>query len=120
MNPKHHKEFRKGIAEKVNVHQDVVDDFVDFYYAKLRRSLSNLTYPSINVFGLGTFNIRKKKLSEGIKKNKSFLGNLEKNTYDGYAKHIPIKEKLKNMEDAMSEIKKIEEKKAEFKKTKKK
>lgn len=120
MNPKHHKEFRKDIAKEVNVHEDVVNDFIDFYYTKLRKSLSDLAYPSVNVFGLGTFNIRKKKLTEAIRKNKSFLGNLEKNTYDGYAKHIPVKEKLKTMEDVMSEIKNIEEVKAEFKKNKKK
>jgi len=119
LNPKHHKEFRKGISEKVNVHQDVVDDFIDFYYAKLRRSLSDLKHPSINVFGLGTFKIRKKKLSQAIKKNKSFLGNFEKNTYDGYAKHIPVKEKLKNMENAMAEINKAEEEYKAFKKKKK-
>jgi len=119
LNPKHHKEFKKGIASKVGVHQDVVDDFIDFYYSKLRRNLSDLSFPSINVFGLGTFTIRKKKLSQAIKKNKSYLGNLEKNTYDGYAKHIPIKEKLKNMENAMSEINKMEEERKAFKNKKK-
>ena len=119
MNPKHHKEFRKGIAQKVNVHQDVVDDFIDFYYAKLRRGLSELSYPFINVFGLGTFSIRKKKLREAIKKNKSFLNNLEKTTYNGYEKHITVQEKLDHMESAMVEIEKLEEEKKAFK-TKKK
>ena len=51
MNPKSHKEFKKGIAEKVGVHPTVVDDFITFYYAKLRKSLSNLNYPRIQVDG---------------------------------------------------------------------
>ena len=33
MHPKSHKEFKKGIAEDVGVHPQVVDDFITFYYA---------------------------------------------------------------------------------------
>ena len=49
MNPKKHKEFKKGIAEKVGVHQQVVDDFISFYYSKIRKKLSTLDYPRIKV-----------------------------------------------------------------------
>tara|TARA_R110000737_G_C14291992_1_gene434317 strand:+ start:199 stop:423 length:225 start_codon:yes stop_codon:yes gene_type:complete len=73
LNPKHHKEFRKDIAKKVNVHEDVVNDFIDFYYTKLRKSLSDLSYPSVNVFGLGTFNIRKKKADRSNKEKQKFF-----------------------------------------------
>ena len=79
MRPKSHKEFKKGIAEEVGVHPEVVEDFITFYYAKLRKNLSNITYPSITVYGLGTFHLRKKILNKTIKKNKSILGNLVKN-----------------------------------------
>ena len=71
MNPKKHKDFTNGIAEQVGVHQQVVDDFISFYYSKLRKKLSKLAYPRINVDGLGTFEIRKGKLETAIKKNKS-------------------------------------------------
>ena len=73
MNPKKHKDFTNGIAEQVGVHQQVVDDFISFYYSKLRKKLSKLAYPRINVDGLGTFEIRKGKLETAIKKNKRLL-----------------------------------------------
>lgn len=118
MKPKSHKIFKKGIAEEVGVHQNVVDDFIDFYYSKIRKNLSDLTAPSITVAGLGIFQIRKGKLKKAIKKNKDIIGNLEKRTYDGIEKHMVIVDKLKAMEAAMGMIEEIEKKKKEFIKNK--
>lgn len=118
MKPKSYKDFKKGIAEKVGVHPDVVDDFITFYYAKVRKNLSDITYPSITLHGLGTFHLRKQVLDKAIKKNKSILGNLAKNTYNGYEKHVGVNDKLKNMENAKKMIDQIDQEKKEFKQNK--
>lgn len=118
MKPKSYKDFKKGIAEKVGVHPDVVDDFINFYYAKVRKNLSNITYPSITLHGLGTFHLRKQVLDKAIKKNKSILGNLAKNTYNGYEKHVGVNDKLKKMENAKKMIDQIDQEKKEFKQNK--
>jgi len=115
LRPKHHKEFKTGIAEKVGVHQDVVDDFITFYYSKLRKSLSNLEYPNVSVFGLGTFTLRKQKLDNAIKKNKSHLGNLVKNTFNGYEKHVVVREKLELFEKAKVKMEELHEERKNFK-----
>jgi len=104
MNPKQHKKFRKKIAEKVEVHESVVDDFVDFYYSKVRQALSSLESNRVFVDGLGTFALRKVRVEKAIKKNKSYLGNLEKNTYKGYDKAIITQDKIKALENALSKI----------------
>ena len=49
MNPKSHKDIKEGIADEVGVHSSVVDEFITFYYAKLRKKLSNLYYTRIHV-----------------------------------------------------------------------
>ena len=115
MKPKNHKSFFEEVAKEIEVHKDVVDDIVTFYYARLRKSLSNLTDTHINVSGLGTFSIRKKKLEKNIKKNKDILGNLEKMTYKGFDKYLPVKEKLKQMEEALDKLNKKLEKRKKFK-----
>jgi len=92
------------VAKEIGIHKDVVDDFITFYYAKVRKNLSNLTDTHVSVAGLGTFTLRKKKLEKAIKRNKDILGNLEKMTYKGYEKYIPVKEKLKQMEKALTEL----------------
>ncbi len=104
MNPKQHKKFRKKIADKVEVHQSVVDDFIDFYYDKVRQALSSLDSNRIFIDGLGTFALRKARVEKAIKKNKSYLGNLEKNTYKGYDKTIITQDKIKALEIALSKI----------------
>lgn len=118
MNPKKHKVFKEGIAEEVGVHQSVVDDFISFYYAKLRNKLSNLEYPRVQVDGLGTFVLRKSKLDKAIKKNKSMLGNIAKRTYNGFAKSEDISRNIQQMENAMLEIEDNIKAKKEFKKNK--
>lgn len=39
MNPKKHNEFKKGIAEEVGVHSQLVDDFITFYFSRVRKKL---------------------------------------------------------------------------------
>ena len=115
MNPKKHKEFEEGIAEEVGVHPQVVDDFISFYYAKLRKKLSQLDYQRINVDGLGTFYLRKNKLENAIKRQKSMLGNIAKRTYNGYAKSENIIENISQMDNALKQIELDILRKKEFK-----
>jgi len=104
VNPKSHKELRKGIADEVGVHNSVVDEFITFYYSKLRRKLSDIDFPRVYVDGLGTFYLRKNKLEKAIKKNKSILGNLAKRTYAGFAKSQEINNNVKQMEIALKQM----------------
>ena len=118
MNPKSHKVFKEGIAEEVGVHPSVVDDFVFFYYAKLRKTLSDLHFPRVLVDGLGTFYLRKGKLENSIKRHKSILGNLKKRTYKGYAQSENIQAKIEQMSKALEQMENDILKKKEFKKNK--
>tara|TARA_R110001592_G_scaffold34089_4_gene117449 strand:+ start:2406 stop:2762 length:357 start_codon:yes stop_codon:yes gene_type:complete len=104
VNPKSHKDFKKKIADEVGVHHAVVDDFLTFYYAKLRNKLSSLSFPRIKVDGLGSFYLRKSKLEKAIKRNKSILGNLAKRTYVGFAKSEDIQINITQMENAMKQM----------------
>ena len=97
MNPKKAKKFEEDIAKEVEVHPQVVEDFIKFYYDLLRKHLSNLTYPKIFVQGLGTFVIRRKKLNSSIQKQKDILGNITKQTYKGYEKMVAVKDKLEKL-----------------------
>jgi nucleoid DNA-binding protein len=104
LKPKNHKSFFESVAKEVGVHKDVVDNLVAFYYKKVRNSLSNLEDTHINVASLGTFSLRKSRLEKTIKRNKDILGNLEKMTYKGYDKYIPVKNKLEKMEKALKKL----------------
>lgn len=114
MNPKNYKDFYEDIASEAEVHKDLVAEFISFFYSKVRYNLSTLSHPKINLPGLGTFKIRTGKLKNAIKRNKDIIGNLEKMTYTGYEKHLPVKNKLKEMETLLDEVDKIIEQKKQF------
>ena len=116
MNPKSHKDFKRKIADEVGVHHALVDDFLTFYYSKLRSKLSSLAFPRINVDGLGTFYLRKNKLEKAIKRNKSILGNLAKRTYVGFAKSEDIHTNIIQMDNALEQMEKDILNKKEFRK----
>jgi len=115
MNPKSYKKFKDGVAEEVEVHPSVVDELISFYYSKVRDALSNLEDSRVYVEGFGTFSIRKARLEKAIIKNKSFLGNLEKQTYNGYSKSVQVKEKIRLFEEMLSKIEGTIEEKKNFK-----
>jgi len=118
MNPKKHKYFKKNIAEDVGVNISVVEDLVSFYFGKVRESLSNLDDTRVYVEKLGTFSVRKARLKKAIIKNKSYLGNLHKHTYNGYQKSIDTTKKIKKLEEVLKKIEKTIEEKNNFKKNK--
>ena len=66
MIPKNHKTFKDGIAEEIGVHESVVDEFVSFYYKKVRDSLSNLEHTNVFIENLGTFSLRKARVEKAI------------------------------------------------------
>ena len=115
MKPKSHKAFFEEVAKEIGVHKDVVDDLVTFYYGKVRKSLSELEDTHVSIANLGTFILRKSKLEKAIKRQKDILGNLEKMTYKGYDKYVPVKEKIKSLEKALELVKDKLKKKKNFK-----
>ena len=118
MNPKKANSLKVNIAKEVGVHEEVVDEFIEFYYEKLRYSLSNLVYPKVYVNNLGTFTIRKSVLEKNIKKQKDILGNLKKLTYNGYEKSVSVQDKIKLYEKALADVNKLHQNKLDFKKNK--
>ena len=115
MKPKNHKYFYEDVAKEVGVHKEVVDNLIAFYYGKIRKSLSQLEDTHVSIASLGTFTLRKSRLEKTIKRNKDILGNLEKMTYKGYEKYVPVKNKIKLMEEALEKLNKKLKAKKNFK-----
>ena len=98
LNPKSYKKFFEEVADQCEVHPDLVDELVRFFYNEIRKNMESLDATRIRLPNLGTFITRKGRLERAIKRHKDMLGNLEKRTFKGYNEHLPIKEKLQLME----------------------
>ena len=55
MIPKKSNELYREVAEDLEVSEDLVEDLVQLYYKEIRKNLTGLKYPRINVDGLGQF-----------------------------------------------------------------
>jgi nucleoid DNA-binding protein len=104
--PKTYKIFYSDVAEECEVHENLVEEFVRFFYNEVRKHLEELDNTRILLPNLGTFIIRKNRIERSIKRHKDMLGNMEKTTYTGYGKHLPVKEKLNKMEKSLKRIEK--------------
>ena len=99
-------------AKKLNLEQDVVDDVARSFYRFLHKELSSLNHTHVNVIGLGTFWIRKKKVISAIERQGRVIEMLDHRTKLSLSKYSTLheaKEKLLKLEEALEKIK-IEEK----------
>ena len=62
MIPKKSKIFLKKTSEDLDIKESIIEDVIDFYWKKVRISLSKLDYIKVNVLNLGSFKIRKSKI----------------------------------------------------------
>ncbi len=118
MKPKSFKSLKQGIAEEVGVHENVVTDFINFYYRLVRKNLSDLDNPKVYVENLGTFSIMKSKLKKNIERQNNILESTDVNTYKGYEKHVNITAKINKMKQVLDLINEREEEYKLFKQSK--
>mgnify|MGYP001190820003 FL=1 len=102
--PENYKSYFKEIALECEVHPDLVEELVRFFYGNIRKNLEELDHTRVLLPNLGTFILRKNRLEKSIKRHKDMLGNMEKTTYSGYGKHLPVKEKLEKLEKANARV----------------
>ena len=118
MNPRRPKRIYQEVAEELNIDKDLVEDLVEFYYKDVRKLLSNLEYPRINVDGLGQFVAKPKTVTNAIEKISKSLENYDTSTFKGYHNKKGMENKLEQLLKLNSKLEEVNIKKEEFLKTK--
>jgi hypothetical protein len=101
--PKKAKDFRKQTAEDTGYSKDLVNSFLDFYWERVRKELSDLVYPKILIPGLGTFRIKHWKLDETKEHYEQILNRVEGN-FHKYAMFKDITDKVQKIEAIKNEL----------------
>jgi len=117
MNPKKPKEFIKPTAEALEVSETFVDDAIGFYWAAVRKALSDLESPSIAVTNLGTFKTRYNRIPALEKKYQRYLDNLEADhmTFNKHTIQNLSKQKLEGLANIKQKMELEYERKQEVK-----
>jgi hypothetical protein len=118
MNPRKAKRIYEIVSEDLNIKKDLVEDLVEFYYKDVRKLLSNLEYPRINVDGLGQFVVKPKTVTNAIEKISKSLENYDTSTFKGYHNKKGMENKLEQLLKLNSKLEEVNIKKEEFLKTK--
>lgn len=118
MNPRKAKRIYEIVSEDLNIKKDLVEDLVEFYYKDVRKLLSNLEYPRINIDGLGQFVAKPKTVTNAIEKISKSLENYDTSTFKGYHNKKGMENKLEQLLKLNSKLEEVNIKKEEFLKTK--
>jgi len=97
MIPKKARECYKDFSEENELSKTLVESVMDFYYKKLRESLTSLDEPRINVEGLGHFVVKKSLVKKSINKYKAYLKNHDTSTFSAYYNKKMLEEKVQKL-----------------------
>jgi len=118
MNPKKAVNLCKTISEELEVDQNLVEDLIEHVYKTLRKKLSNLSHPRINVDGLGQFAAKPYAVKKGIETIETKLVTHDTSTFAAYHHKKLLETKLEAMKNLHEMITKEEERKTNFKQSK--
>ena len=118
MIPKKSNELYREVAEDLEVSADLVEDLVQLYYKEIRKNLTGLKYPRINVDGLGQFVAKTVKIRKAIPEIKTRLESHDTSTFNAYFNKKRLEEKIECLENLNELIKEEEQKKLKIEKLK--
>lgn len=118
MNPKKTHSLYKTLSEELSISEDLIEDLVEFMYKNLRKKLSNLVHPRINVDGLGQFVCKAYNVTKGISYAEKKLKSHDTSTFNAYFNKKKLESKLELLKELHIIILKEEERKNNFKNNK--
>ena len=115
MIPKKPQEIIKQVSEDMDLPQSLVDDVISFYYKEVRRNLSSLENPKINLPGLGNFIIKHNSVNVLIKKHEGAQKNYNTDTFKNYHNLKLVEQRLEKLYGIKKKILQFLEEKKAFK-----
>jgi nucleoid DNA-binding protein len=119
MIPKKANKLYSVVAEDLNVSQTLVEDVVEFYYKEVRKNLSELSEPRINIDGLGHFVAKHGTIIKTIERFQKSLVDHDVSTFKAYHSKKGMEVKLEKLIELEKKLSQQADRKKEFFKTKK-
>ena len=102
------------ISEELNVKEDLVDDFINFYYKEVRSTLSNLNHTKVNIDGLGVFSIKPRSVDKLINRYQKTIDNYNNYSFKSYFNKKQLESKLNDLYNIQEKIRKEKEDRKNF------
>lgn len=118
MKPKKSNQLYKQVSEDLNIETDLVESLIEFYYKDVRKQLTSLSHPRINIDGLGHFVARHGVINKAIERIGKKLENHDTSTFRAYHNKKSMENKLELLNLVKEKIDKEFERKINFLKNK--
>lgn len=115
MNPKKANKIFEEYALQNNLDPDLVQDLMDYYWAELRKAVSDLKYPRINVENLGILDIRLRPLENTILRYERYKKTVPYSEFKKYTLHSKITQRIEQLNTLRDIINDESERKKNFK-----
>lgn len=117
MIPKNHKIFIKETAKELDKNEVLIEDAIGFFYTAVRKTLTDMVYPNININNLGTFKIKRTTLKKLHKKYEAHLNVLDNpESFSQMTIKKEIEQKYENVQKLSKELTKEKIRKDQIKK----
>jgi hypothetical protein len=114
LNPKKAKTLYKEVATDLGFDETLVKDVLDFYWQSVRKSMSGLGAPRLEIINLGTFEIMFKPLEEKIQSYIRYSEMQPPKTFKRYDAYSETTLRLKRLTDIKKELASYKIKKQEI------
>lgn len=107
MVPKKAKEFKKATAEDLGLSENLVNNFIDFYWQRVRKLMSDLEHEAIQIPNLGTFKVKHWRIDETVEKHKATIVRVE-GKFAGYQMMVELTKRIEKLEKIKELVEKRE------------
>lgn len=107
MIPKKAKDFKKPTAEELGLPEDIVNDFINFYWERVRKYMVELEHGAIQIPNLGVFKVKHWKIVETVDKHKATIIRVE-GKFAGYHMKVDLTNRIEKLEKIKSLVDKRE------------
>jgi nucleoid DNA-binding protein len=114
MIPKKPQAIIDQVSEELNLPKTLVDDIVSFYYKEIRKNLSSLEHPKINLKGLGDFVVLRNPVNRQIDKYTNLCKVYARDTFNAYHNIKLAESKLERLAHAKKNIEEFSKQKRAF------
>ena len=97
MVPKKANEFKKLTAKDLELSDNLVSDFIDFFWDRVRTNMTQLNHESIQIPNLGTFKVKHWKIDETVEKHKETIVRVE-GLFSAYKIKVDLADKIEKLE----------------------
>ena len=114
MLPKSSRHFIQPTAEELNCNPQLVDDAVGFFYSEVRKALTEMKSPNIQLDNIGSFKVKPGEIPKLLKKYEKHLEILHPETFNQMATKKEIERRLHRVKALQQMIDEERERKKQF------